>query len=76
MAYTTLLKTIVIHHPTDGRFKFEIYQDDNRLFYADIYQKNKDGFWILAHDEYGFKRASSLEDAESSCEKYIINYGK
>ncbi len=76
MAYTTLLKTIVIQHPTEGRFKFEIFQDENRFFYADIYQKTRDGFWVLTHDEYGFKIASSLEDAEKGCEKFIINFGK
>lgn len=76
MSFSTLLKTIVITHNEAGDIKFEIYQDDNDFFFADIWRKNSEHVWVMGHDDYRFKQATSIEDAVSSCEKYVDNLGK
>ncbi|EMG3682723.1 TPA: hypothetical protein SMI21_001896 [Serratia marcescens] len=76
MPFSTLLKTIVITHAKAGDVKFEIYQDEHGLFFADIWRKNSEGSWLMGHDDYSFKQAESIEDAVKSCEKYVHNLGK
>ncbi len=75
MTVSTLLKTIVIKHDRHGPFKFEIYVTDG-LYHADISYKNGSGHWADHQNDYGFGKANCLEDAEASCQKFIVNYGK
>ncbi|HCQ8415801.1 TPA: hypothetical protein OME36_003993 [Klebsiella michiganensis] len=73
MPVNTLIKTITIPNSIAGEHKFEIYQEENGNFYADIYGKNNDGFWVMIKDYYFFTRADIIQDAVDSCVKYVTN---
>lgn len=73
MSINTLVRTIVIPNSIAGEYKFEIYQDEDNFFYADISRKNSNGIWELGWDGYSFDFTSSLDDAVSSCKKFIEN---
>lgn len=73
MSVSTLVKTIVITNSAVGDFKFEIYQVDNSLFYADISSKNSSDKWELSRCDYRITRALDIDDAVRSCIKFVEN---
>lgn len=75
MPISTLVKTLVIDHEMHGPFKFEIYETGGR-YSADIYYRNGDGRWMMHKNGYGFSKATTVEDAQASCERFIEILGK
>ncbi len=75
MSCSILLKTIVLTHGEYGDFKFEIYLEDH-YYYADIWHRHDDGRWLVCKSRYGFSRASSVEDAQKSCVRFVDIYAK
>lgn len=73
MTVSTLVKTIAISNSSLGEFKFEIYQDENGLFYTDISNKNTTGEWVLGPSNYRFSRASNVDEAVEGCIKFLEN---
>lgn len=73
MSASTLVRTIIVSNSIAGAFKFEIYQDEDAHFFADIYRKNSDGIWVLGWDEYGFQHALDVDEATASCTKFVDN---
>jgi trehalose-6-phosphate synthase len=74
MPVHTLIRTISIQNSIAGEHKFEIYHEDNAMFYADIYKKNQDGLWVMVKDYYYFTKAQNIEDAVNSCIIYVDNW--
>lgn len=75
MDISTLLKTIVIRHEKHGPLRFEIYVTDGR-YHADISYQNGSGHWVDHQNDYGFKLAKCIEDAEACCLTFVTNISK
>lgn len=73
MSISTLVKTVVVSNSVAGEYKFEIYQDADAHFYADISRKNIDGLWVLGWDCYGFRSPLDVDEAVSECSNFVEN---
>ncbi len=73
MSVSSLVRTVVISNPVAGEYKFEIYEDEDALFYADISRKNLEGVWIIGWDGYRFSRALDVKEAVAGSIKFVDN---
>ena len=73
MSLSTLIKTVVVSNAVAGEYKFEIFQDEDANFYADISRKGDNGTWVFGRDGYGFSQALDLDDAVNGCVKFVNN---
>lgn len=73
MSVSTLVKTVVVSNTVAGEYKFEIFQDEDAHFYADISRKGDSGVWVFARDDYRFSKALDVEEAVNGCVKFVDN---
>ncbi len=73
MSVSTLVRTVVVSNSVAGEYKFEIYEDEDAHFYADISRKNQDGVWVIGFDGYSFTRALDVDEAVTGSIKFVDN---
>ena len=73
MSISVLVKTVVITNAVAGEYKFDIFQDEQVHFYADISRKNDSGVWVMGWDGYDFDMALDVEEATQSCIRFVDN---